>query len=254
MRALLLVDCGNTRTKIGVAGEPVRVILRESAFDPAAWSRKMESAIGPNRWVVAGVNPKRVAEVVDFAASRGEACWVVRDSRDVPLEIIDCDPTQIGVDRLLDALAASRRKRTSVPAITVDAGTAIVVNLVRADGAFLGGGIMPGLTTMFGALPAATAKLPRVVVGDFGLPPWPGTTTVGAITAGCFHALTGGITGMVSRAARLLTANPDDDFDLFLTGGDADRLAPHLDWPLGGRVSVVETLTLEGLMHAAGDS
>lgn len=256
MSPLLLVDAGNTRTKVGVAGDSVRLILREAAFNPDEWAARLAEVVGPPpwRWAVAGVSPKRVAEVADWARSRGEECRLVRDYRDVPIDIKDCDPTQVGADRLFDSLAAARRKRPGVPAITLDAGTAIVVNLVSRGGAFLGGGIAPGLTTLFDSLHAATAKLPRVEVGDFGAPAWPGTTTAEAITAGCFATAVGGVTHMVAHSARYLTANPGDAVDLFLTGGDAVRIARHAAWPWGCRAAVVETLTLEGLMLAAANT
>ena len=256
MSRLLLVDAGNTRTKIGVAEEPVRLILRETAFDPAGWAFKLTEAIGPPpwRWVVSGVNPARVREVADWAASRGEVCRLITDYREVPITIENCEPSQIGIDRLLDVLAATERKRADVPAITVDAGTALVVNCVSAGGAFLGGAIAPGLTVLFAALHAATAKLPRVAVDNFDAPAWPGTTTVGAIHAGCHTMAIGGLTQMLARAMGELTDNPGDPVDLFVTGGDAARFAAHMFWPASCRVTVVETLTLEGLMLAAANT
>lgn len=254
MSARLLVDAGNTRTKVALA-DPLRVVLRESAFEPKLWADRLGAVAAPPwDWVVAGVDPARVAEVAAWAGLRGETCRLVRDWRDVPVEVAGCDPAQIGVDRLLDALAASRRKRPGVPAVTVDAGTAIVVNLVSPGGAFLGGGIAPGLRSMFGALHAATARLPRVEVDDFDRPVWPGTTTVEAITAGCFHAALGGVERLVRHAAAHLTPSAGDPVDVFVTGGDGARLARHAEWPAGCRATFVETLTLEGLRLAAGDS
>ena len=56
-------------------------------------------------------------------------------------------PDKVGIDRLLDAVADESLASQGEPAIVVDLGTAITVDLVSASGAFLGGAIMPGIAT-----------------------------------------------------------------------------------------------------------
>ena len=64
-------------------------------------------------------------------------------SGDLPLVVKLPRPDMVGVDRLLDALAANRLRTPGRPAVVVDVGSAITVDLVDADGAFLGGAILP---------------------------------------------------------------------------------------------------------------
>ena len=88
--------------------------------------------------------------------------------------------------------AAGRRGGQSLacerePAIVVDLGTAITVDVIDADGAFLGGAIMPGIATSARAMHEFTDLLPLVEMWKLGQPPAPlGTATVAAMQAGLY--------------------------------------------------------------------
>lgn len=70
------------------------------------------------------------------------------------------NPTQIGVDRLVNGYYA--RSLYGSPVIVVDIGTATTFDVVGVDGAFDGGVIAPGLGLSQDALVAKTALLPPV--------------------------------------------------------------------------------------------
>ena len=55
---------------------------------------------------------------------------------DLPLAVALERPDMVGIDRLLDAVAANRLRRPEAAAVLVDVGTAITVDLVAADGDF----------------------------------------------------------------------------------------------------------------------
>ncbi len=78
----------------------------------------------------------------------------------VPLAIRVDRPSEVGADRLVNALAAARLYGT--PAVVVDFGTATTLDCVATDGAYVGGAIAPGLELGLEALAARTAKLPRI--------------------------------------------------------------------------------------------
>ncbi len=222
--------------------------------------RGMVSLAARLTWAVAGVQPQVRDALVDWLRKRGEVVEVLASWRDVPLDIQVEQPDHVGMDRLLNAVAAKSRlaqgsSRTdcqSVPhstrAIIIDAGTAVTVDLLDEQGVFRGGAIFPGLRLMAQALHDHTALLPLVDMGRIAnpsytnqsLPPLPGTSTDSAIAAGVFWAVAGGIRSLIDEFA----APP---VDLFLTGGDASYLCPALDrtvllWP---------TMTLEGVRISA---
>ncbi len=251
---LLLADVGNTRTKVAVAGHPPRIVVHDPAHAPDSWLGALATEPKPWRWAVAGVHPARVEALADWVRGRGEECVVIRHHSQVPVAVRGPDPGQVGIDRLLDCCAANVRRRYDAPALVIDAGTAIVVNSLDSDGAFVGGAIMPGVSTLFRALHAATAKLPLIEAGDLRLPEPRPATTRDAVYAGCYHAAVGGVGSLVRAALFDLVGEGShrDRADVFVTGGDGERLAGRVAWPEPDDVHVVETLTLEGLQLAAG--
>jgi type III pantothenate kinase len=160
----------------------------------------------------------------------------------LPLKVAVDNPSQVGIDRLLNAVAANTRRNLHAPAIMVDAGTAITVDYVDEAGVFRGGAIMPGLTLMAKSLHDYTALLPLVPV-DPGVS-LPGGSTVTAMQAGIFWSVAGGILELI---ARLKALQPHSPAQVFLTGGDAMSLRA----PLPGEITVWPTMTLEGLRIAS---
>ena len=249
MTPLLLADVGNTRTKVAVAGRPPRIVVRDPRHDCDDWVAALTAVVPPPwRWAVTGSHPGRVAATADWVRRRGEACHVVNHFSQVPLTIRGPVPEQVGIDRLLDCCAANRRREAGVPAVVVDCGTAIVVNVIDTAGAFVGGAILPGYRAMLAALHTTTAALPRVEPAG-GPPAFPATNTADAIRAGCYSAAAGGVMRLFDVAT---TFHNKWDCDLLVTGGDAGRFAEA--WSFAGAVHVVEALTLEGLQLAAGYS
>ena len=69
-------------------------------------------------------------------------------------------PTQLGKDRLADALGAVTCY--GVPAIVIDFGTATTFGVIDAQRSFLGGLIIPGVKTSLGALSQRASQLPSI--------------------------------------------------------------------------------------------
>jgi len=196
--------------------------------------------------VVASVNPPALKRFRQLAADVLRAPPLVA-GEDFPIPI-RCEakpPERVGADRLLAALAAHHRAKGAC--VAVDFGTAITVNAVRADGAFLGGAIFPGLAMMARALAEGTALLPEIspTVGPFGAEHAPavGTNTQEAISAGLIR----GTAGAVAALIREMRQTVGSGVPVFLTGGTAPWIAPHLS-PDCRRI--VPNLVLEGLVLA----
>ena len=90
----------------------------------------------------------------------------------------------------------------------VDVGTAITVDLVSADGAFLGGSILPGIQMAARALHHFTDLLPLVNVSDLSTPPPPlGTSTESAMQAGLFWGAVGAIRQLIDQLCKAATGD-----------------------------------------------
>jgi type III pantothenate kinase len=101
-------------------------------------------------------------------------------------------------------------------AIVVDCGTAATVDMLAADGTFLGGAILPGPTLMARALADGTSKLPEVAaLGASPPPPMPGRSTHEAIAAGIGFGIQGAVARLVAEGQAALGG----DAEVILTGG-----------------------------------
>ena len=134
------------------------------------------------------------------------------------------DPRQMGVDRWLAMLAAHREFSCAV--CVVDAGTAVTIDQVDADGRHLGGVIVPGLGLMRRALLGETGRIGESVVNEAG-----SGTGRGVLGHSTDEAIDGGglaaICGLIEQCAAELAGRSRDNV-LVVTGGDAVRIVPHL--------------------------
>lgn len=148
-------------------------------------------------------------------------------------------PGQLGVDRWLAMLAAFAQRRTAV--CVVDAGTAMTVDVVAADGAHQGGFIVPGLALMREVLLGRTGGIAPAAAT---LVAGPDARFLGRDTEGCISR--GGLFAaacLVEGCMKALPAGGMEGAHLVLTGGDAGVLATALDRP----AEIRPLLVLEGL-------
>ena len=189
---------------------------------------------------VVSVNPPALARLLALAKEMHLAKPLVAgDDFPIPMQTDVDEPERVGADRLLAALAAYRRARSAC--LIVDCGTAITVNAVRAGGVFVGGTIFPGLAMMAKALARGTALLPETALPDRAPPV--GKNTEQAIAAGLLHGAAGAVANLIIVASEVVGS----EAAVFLTGGDAARLAEFL--PPDCR-DVTPDLVLEGLAIA----
>jgi type III pantothenate kinase len=245
MRADVVVDVGNTRIKWGLcSADAVIATASLPPDDPAAWQEQAQRwQLAPRLlWVLSGVDPLRRERLASWLVERGDVVHVVESPEQLPLQILLEHPQKVGIDRLLDAVAANARRRPGVAAVVIDAGSAVTVDRVDAAGAFRGGAILPGFRLMAKSLHDYTALLP-CIEPPRGAPAVPGTSTVQAMQAGIFWAVAGGIRALVEQMAAGDAVGPD----VFLTGGDAAVLRPVL----GEGVIFWPEMTLEGIRRTA---
>ena len=78
------------------------------------------------------------------------------------LKIATAHPTEIGADRIVDAVAAY--DLYGGPILVIDYGTATTFDVVSEDGAFIAGITSPGIKLIANALWNGTAKLPEIEI------------------------------------------------------------------------------------------
>jgi type III pantothenate kinase len=245
MNAAVVVDVGNSRIKWGrCAGGAVVETVSLPPDDPLAWRDQREHWQNDltGSWVLTGVHPDRCNRLAEWLTQQGETVRIIRQARELPLHVDVEYPDRVGLDRLLNAVAANSRRAPGVPAVLVDAGTAVTVDWVDEQGAFGGGAIFPGLRLMAQALHNYTALLPLIEVGHT-LPTMPGRSTPAAMEAGIYWTVVGGIRTLCAE----LAGRRSTPALAFLTGGDG----PALHAALGPEVIAWPQMTLEGIRLTA---
>ncbi|MBA2879927.1 type III pantothenate kinase [Desulfosalsimonas propionicica] len=146
------------------------------------------------------------------------------------------NPREVGADRLVNAVAAYEKYRTSL--VIIDFGTATTFDCVSEKGEYLGGAISPGIGISAEALFQRASKLPRVELFD---PPASviGKETAESMKSGLLYGYAELVDGMVKRIRKEMAPRPR----VIATGGLATLLGK-----LSATIEAVEPdLTLEGL-------
>lgn len=241
---VLVADVGNTRTKLAVVvehggagaghdrrlpGVARRQDLLSRSFHPDHLRNWLAGAApGGAVLLMSAVNESaavRLEAAVAEVSATGTRPLRQRRVRaaDLPVAIDVEEPSRVGLDRLAAAAAAAVVRRPGHPAIVVDCGTAMTVDMVSADGVFLGGAILAGPALVARALAEGTSRLPEVAALDDQPPPrMPGRSTGQAIAAGIGWGLRGAVARLVAEArAAFRAAAAAAEPDVFLTGGSA---------------------------------
>ena len=140
------------------------------------------------------------------------------------------DPSSLGIDRWLGMMASYSRYQASV--LVVDAGSAMTLDLVTAEGRHIGGYILPGLTLMRDALWGGTDRV-KVDADATSGGIYPAQDTAAAVNQGSLLA-------SIAVIEKLLVQYQSN---LVVTGGDAKQLLPYLK----GKVDYQPNLVLDGL-------
>lgn len=274
-RLALACDVGNSRVKFGLFRSPaggstvadsiggfVPVCVRSAVFrrdEPVDWSLLSDwvrsAGVGSIHAVVAGTNPRRAAEICetwDDELVDVPVRYIQRLTGDEIPVLVD-EPQRVGIDRVLNAIAADALRPPDCGVIVVDSGTATTVDVVDVDGAFRGGAILPGFELAAWSLHDYTALLPNITIEQLAVESHAplGANTRAAIRSGLFWGQVGAVNEIVRRlqdgvAGRSLFGRRPPQ--LLLTGGGADLLAPH--FPTARREPY---LSMQGLVLAAAN-
>ena len=228
---LLTVDIGNTTVAVAAfAGERLAFLRRlpsDTALDGPGWQTALKELLagtGPVRGcalasVVPDLTP-RVAQAI--TAVTGVPVLTVDQHTPTGLPLGSYDAKNLGMDRVVDCVAAL--SRYAPPLAVFDMGTATTLSVVGADGIFLGGMILPGLSLSLNALSARAAQLPPITLS----PPEGliGTDTERCMRYGALYGAAGAIEGIVTRLEEQL-----GPLTVVLTGGNSAYVRPLLRCP-----------------------
>lgn len=254
---LAAVDIGNSRIKFGLFAAapakdadlpaPVRTLELEPAPDRMSEIAEWLGADTPPAsvsWWIGSVQRSVTVDLIDWLRRSDASRITLLTAGDLPLEVRVPRPDKVGIDRLLGVVAANRLRSRRAPAVVVDLGTAITVDLVSPAGEFLGGAILPGIGMSARALHEFTDLLPLLEMQALAEPPAAlGSNTADAMRSGMYWGAVGGVKQLIE----LLSASVSGTPEIYLTGG----AAPVVAGLLGPSAVFVPHLTLAGIALAA---
>jgi type III pantothenate kinase len=239
---LLLIDAGNTRIKwaladadaaLGEWADGGAVTHAELNHLPARWQQR-----GVTRAIVSNVAGVKMRDQLQLMLPTTAITWFASEPYLAGVSNGYRNPRQLGCDRFAAAIGAHALEPGQA-LLVATCGTATTIDALTADGAFLGGMILPGLGLMASSLAANTAQLPHIAASDATAAGFADNTD-DAILSGCLSAQAGAI----ERAFGLHRAGL-----CILSGGAARYVAPALSVPY----RMVDNIVLVGL-HAAATS
>lgn len=240
----LLVDLGNSRLKWAqqdsARWSTDAITLNEGNVESLlehAWSGYAK----PQHVVVCSVSsPQRLSALEQWVRARWSVtAWIVRaQAEQLGVKNLYWHPEQLGADRWAALIGA--RGQTSAAACVVDCGTAVTVDALSRDGEFLGGVIFPGHGLLRDSLARGTVAIDGAE-GD--ATDCLARSTADGVAAGVEFGLAGAVERLIDEFRQRL----GDTMEVFLTGGDAPRIAPRLRV----KVTPVPDLVLKGLARIA---
>ncbi|MBN1423235.1 type III pantothenate kinase [Candidatus Fermentibacteria bacterium] len=216
----LLVDVGNSAVKARVWSPHQGLGHGEvwpagGAFHPGELFTGRYDAV-----VMASVVPALGSRIVAMASKLGLVVHSVTPDAAESGALIRGLYEGMGQDRVADAVALSGL--FPLPALVVDAGTAVTVDLVAEGGVYAGGLIVPGPKLMIRSLASGTALLKGVEPNGAG--PVLATDTVSAVAGGAHW----GSICMIQGLLNLVESRGYRWRSLVLTGGDSKRVSRDL--------------------------
>ncbi len=231
----LTIDQGNSSAKVSVFdGNDIVAVARFDLLSISALVRIIKNY--DVRAAAYSSVRKPDGRIMELLRKKVKKFIYLDENTPLPVKIDYDTPHTLGHDRIAAAVGAV----TCAPGrnvLIVDAGTAVTLDIVTADGRFLGGNISPGLHMRFEALNNYTSRLPLV---DYkGELPLIGHNTVTAIRAG----VVGGLVSEIESFIDKISARIGGDLVVVFTGGDCKFLASQLS----RKVKVVDNLLSIGL-------
>ena len=245
---LLVIDAGNTNITLGVFREEELIVQWRLTTDPVRTGDEY-GVQARNLFELTGIDFKNIDAIIiaSVVPSLNQTLTRVAEvyfelpplfvdhTTDTGLKILYEPPSDVGADRIVDAVAAVTKY--GAPCIVVDFGTATTFNVINAAGEYLGGVIAPGIMISSEALFARAAKLPRVEIKR----PHKviGSSTTSAMQSGIYHGYAGLVDGVLEHMIAEMGTKPR----VIATGG----LAPLIATASKFIEEVDSNLTLEGL-------
>lgn len=219
----LCIDCGNTRTKVGVFRDDALIFTEVYTFFGIPDLVDLQKRYSFSACIMSNVAAQN-EDFETFLKQQLPYFILLNEKTKLPVTNRYEQPETLGKDRIAAVVGAVSLKPES-DLLVIDAGTAITYDFVDANAVYHGGNIAPGIRMRSKALHAFTERLPEVEPSEnFDLL---GKNTNAALLNGVMNGVVFEINGYFDA---LKIKYPE--LSIFLTGGDANYFVSKLKSPI----------------------
>jgi type III pantothenate kinase len=242
---MILLDCGNSQIKAQFQ-ESGRLLASFSCSYRGDWctrlSHWMQALTARHCYLSSVLDNVRQAQLDTCLARQFDSAVTRFSSQARALGVTNgyLEPARLGDDRWMALLAAA--ELVDGDCLVIDAGSAITVDLLRADGSHLGGAILPGFNTsidqfkrIFSHIDFDHAEIARQDA--------PGCSTEAAIHIDYDHHSIETLPALVNRWTDIFSG----EAAILLAGGDAFRVQRLLEHP----ARIMPDLVFRGILRLA---
>lgn len=247
---LLVIDTGNTHTVFGCVDDNENIIntmrlrtdQQETEYGYAARIKDLLEIADIKKDDITGAVISSVVPLVTASLKKAIKLlfslepFVIGENVKTGLTI----KLEGGIAPDLEAAAVAAKELYPLPCIIADMGTATTVTVVDKDGAYIGGAIVPGVSTSLNALVDKTSLLPGIAIE----PPTKAiaTDTVDAMKSGLVYGAAGSIDGIIDMFVKEMGEEPKS---IVATGGIGRLIAPICKH----EIIVDDDMLLKGLIY-----
>ncbi|MGI5310795.1 type III pantothenate kinase [Rheinheimera sp. WS51] len=207
----LLIDIGNTRTKAALYKNGALSLITD--IDKLEIDKTVLKGV-----IIASVGAEDQIDSLKLQLNLPHVEWIRVKSQAQLFGVTNsyAIPEKLGVDRWLGLIAAKNRFANE-NLLIIDAGTAVTIDWLTAEGCHKGGWILPGLQLQQKAVLTNTARVKPD--NEYSANLQPGINTAEGLQSGCLAAVVGAIQ---------LAWQTHPGQKIILTGGDSVILSQFL--------------------------
>ena len=210
----LVIDIGNTYTKIGVFKQDELIFVKQCEVVDMAIMVGMLGKYSPDASFISTVK-KNEQEIWEMLLERKTRLTYFKvGMMDKGIKNHYGTPETLGTDRLAAVIGANYIY-PGKDSLIITGGTAITYDWVDAEGNYFGGSISPGLNMRYMALNNYTAGLPLISADDSFDAKY-GSDTTSAIRSGVQNGIKYELTGFIESYK-----TGEKELNIILSGGDS---------------------------------
>ncbi len=237
----LFLDIGNT--SINYAFTHDRRIISRGKIATSQYGQifSVIEKYYPHNIIIASVVPEVESRILKTNLRQRQ---IFKIGKDIPVTVKNkyLKPHTVGIDRLLNAYYIKEKK--FFPAICIDMGSAITIDIISSRGEFCGGLIFPGVELCYQVLGEKTSLLPALKPKKLTAKIY-GQSTEECIHLGIINGISNLLNGVIENVSKQLKNKWKKPLSVFITGGNISFFISTIK---KNKWKIIPDMTLESMM------